>query len=502
MTAKRATVLFLLLLALARLAAQGGAAPAPASAGADEATGRVRIAISSIEYPVTPGDVYQLTYRQATGETMTRDIVVNGDYSIDFGIFGKIDASGLTFAELKDRAENLIMESYTRSLPSLTLMATGIFRVSVRGEVARIEYPTAWGLSRLSEVVERVRGPHASLRIVEVTTRSGETRHCDLLKAARLGLVDQDPLVRPGDAITLHLATRIVELSGEVYQPGRYELAPQEGLRDLIEVFGGGLTARAEPARVRIDRATERGFRSDYVSIPSAYETGPTLNFGDAVIVSSRMERRPVVWFEGAVVPPAPRPTGETSGAIAAAPYADEGDHGRIACPIFEGEMLSDALASVKGMISPAADLASASLIRKSEPDVILVDLQALLSGANPASDRALAANDRLVIPLLRSTVAVSGAVNASGIYPYQPGMPAHYYIGLAGGIDPGRNTDGKYRLLDPRGKRRKATAPIQPGDQIFVPSTTADYYAVRYAGIFTSIATIIMTLVLSISRL
>jgi len=488
---RKAILATILILASACLAAQGAVEPAVAASDrAAIAEERVRIAIANIEYPVTPGDIYQLSYNQSAGVVLTRELVVSGDYSVDLGFFGKIDAAGLTFFELKRRVESLVVESYTRSLPSLTLTSTGAFHIAVRGEVLRGEYPTAWGLTRLSEVAEAARGPNASVRIVEVTGRDGETRRYDLLRASRLGIADQDPLVKPGETIAFRRVMRLVTLSGEVWQPGSYELAPEEGLRELIDIFGGGLTDRAELSRVRIDHGSEGGTRSDYVALPEAYASSLSLQYGDAVTVSSRDKHRPVVWFEGAVVQPAaPEPGGAQEGARAEGGAVNREAAGRrISCPVTAGEMLSDALVSIRDSIAPNADLASAVLLRQGRAAPIPVNLQALLSGAEQASDLPLEANDRVFIPLLISTVSVTGAVNNAGVYAYQPGMLAWYYIGLAAGIDPSRNDNGKYQVIDPRGKRRKAADPIQPGDQVYVPSNSQEYRLMTRAPIWTGI--------------
>jgi protein involved in polysaccharide export with SLBB domain len=497
-----------LMIVAAAVSSQERSAPAAAQDRALEATERVQIALSSLEYPVTPGDIYLLSYRPAGGDVVTKSLIVNGDYSIDFGIFGKVAASNLTFADLKAKAESIVMESYTRSLPSLTISTTGVFRLGIRGEIARVDSPTAWGLTRLSEVVDAVRGPNASYRIVEVTSKDGSLKRYDLLKARRLGMVDQDPLLKPGDIVALRLALRIVRLEGEVWQPGSYELAPDEGLRELIDIFGGGLTSRADLMRVRVDHVTASGLRSDYLALPQAYDAGALLQHGDVVSIGSRSDRRPVVWFEGAVVQAAA--ARQASGPDSAAgpedgdealaggrpAREDEAARGRVSCRINEGEMLSDALAEMRNNIAPNADLASAVLIRQDRADPVAVDLQALLGGKSAGVDLPLTANDRIFIPLLQSTVSVTGAVNNAGNYPYQPGMPAWYYIGLAGGIDQERSKKGSFRVMDQRGNRRLPADQIKPGDQIYVASTAFEYNIMRYSPLITGIATTIVSII------
>ena len=255
-----------------------------------------------------------------------------------------------------------------------------------------------------------------------------------------------------------------------------------------------------------MDHATASGLKSDYISIPQAYDANTALQHGDIVTVGSRSDRLPVVWFEGAVSQAPARAAGAPDAASGAAGRGGQGEgaassltetaRGRISCQIIEGERLSDALVKIRDSIAPNADLASAILIRQSAAEPIAVDLQALLGGRAAGIDLPLVANDRVFIPLLQSTVSVTGAVNNAGSYPYQPGMPAWYYIGLAGGINPERSRKGSFRVMDQRGNRRLPADQIKPGDQIYVPSTSFEYNVMRYSPLITGIATAVVSLI------
>ena len=472
---------------------------------AAEAQERLQLAVSSLDYPVTPGDVYRLTYRQTSDSLVSREILVDADSTVDLGIFGKIGASGLSFVELKARVEELIANSYTRSLPYLSILSPGIFRVSVKGEITAVQHVTAWGLTKLSEVIEDTRGPYSSLRNIEILSCDGETGSYDLLKAMRLGASDQDPHVRPEDTIILFPARRTIRLSGEVRPPGDYELVQGEGLRDLVEVFGGGLTGRAEPTRLRVDRMVGGTPRSEYVALPQAYLSDMRLQDGDAVIVSSKADRQGVVWFEGAVSVPQARPGDGTAdqergaavqGRAEAFAAAQQRPYTRFSSPIREGEMLSDAINTIRDSILPIADLSSALLFRAGEEKPLGIDLHPLLADSNPASDIPLRANDTVFIPSLRSTVSVAGAVIAPGFFPYQPGYPASYYLSLAGGVDPERNWTGRFWVADQQGKRRRAKDPIMPGDRVYAPVNSWGYRLERQAPVYATIVIAVVNII------
>jgi polysaccharide biosynthesis/export protein len=458
---------------------------------------RLQLAMSSIEYPVTPSDTYLLTYRQSTGETVTKAVQVASDYQIDLGIFGKIDATKMTFVELKRRVENLYAESYARSYPSLNIDSVGVFRVSVDGEISRARYITAWGLTKLSDMVAMADAPNASLRNVLVRPRtSSSPTKFDVLKAIRLGDDSQDPFIRPNDTLTFTPAGRSIKLSGEIREPGNYELLKGEGLRVLIEQFGGGLTSDAEPTRIRIDRLSKLGPISEYYSLQKAYEANLNLDDCIGVNIPSKLESLPVVWFEGSIIASQQADGSAERMANATAtlnrlasdtqPSPDSGT--RIAVQINDGELLSDALREIRSSIQPMADLASASLFRQGSATPIAVNLQPLLATPNPSSDIPLRPYDRIFIPTLRSTVRVAGAVLEAGSFAYQPNSGAAYYIGLAGGADPLRNSGGACMITDALGNSRSSTTIIQPGDQVFVLTNLAGITvsgAVNVPGVF-----------------
>lgn len=479
---------------------QAPAGQAPAVQRDPLAEERLRLAISSLDYPVTPGDDYRLTYRQTTDILITRDIRVEADSMIDLGIFGKVNAYGLSFIDLKQRVEALIQSGYTRSMPSLSITAPGVFRVAVRGALRQSRFVTVWGLSRLSEVVLSVREDYSSLRSVEVVSAMGVHNRYDLLRAMRLGVADQDPCIRPGDSIILGRTGRTVTLSGEVRQPGEYELLEGEGIRDLVEGFGQGLGMQADPDRIRIDRNSASQGRSEYYSLSNAIATDAALESGDAVVVLSRSARRPVVWFIGAVwLPPEgespTRVAQDTTDATGQGGQAERpgGNDNRFAWYIHEGECLSDVLREMANYLLPAADLRAAALYREGSAVPVSIDITALLSGSNPAMDMQLSANDMIYIPEIRSTVSVAGAVINPGEYPFRPGAPASYYVSLAGGFDPERNSGGVCRVYGQSGKARPAKEPIRAGDQVFAPSNSLGYQMERNAPLLVTIATVLI---------
>jgi protein involved in polysaccharide export with SLBB domain len=184
----------------------------------------------------------------------------------------------------------------------------------------------------------------------------------------------------------------------------------------------------------------------------------------------------PVVWFEGAVLSARADPRVETAAArnAAEAALASGNDQAaRIACPIIDGQMLSETFLGIRDRLSTMADVSSATLLR-ADGQSIAVDLLQLLSSRTLSKDIALRDNDRILIPTLVATVSVTGAAISPGTFPFQPGRPAAYYIGLASGSDPLRNANGAYSLTSSMGSPRSDAEAVQPGDRIYLPENTA----------------------------
>ncbi len=437
--------------------------PSQGAAASDQE--HLRLAATSDNYPVTPGDEYRLTYRQGDNQ-VTSAAIVDSDYTVGLGLFGTINASGMSFPELKQAVEKLILSGYPRSMPSLSPSAISEFQVFVRGEVPRATYFTAWGLSRVSDVLDGISAPTASLRNVELISRDSSSHVYDIFAALRNGSLEENPFVKPGDSIVLSRFERKVQIIGQVRMPGAYELLPGEQLQSLVDTYGGGLLNGADPSRVSIRRIAGEDASVLYVDLAAAGGVETPLMDGDVVTIVSKDARLPAIFIEGAVVAAAGaanQAAGVTDNMaqVAAAPY------GRVAYTFLPGEKLSDALFSEKASISPLADLASAYVIREGASQPTYVDLRGLLSRSLESSDLTLRANDRIVIPYSNFSVFVSGAVTRPGSYPYSPSRTYEYYVNLAGGN--GQESPKSIAVTDRGGATRALSAFVQPEDQIFV---------------------------------
>ena len=475
---------------LAQTPAFAGNQPAAPQTGTQEAQ-RMHLAISSVDYPVTPSDVYHLGYRQSTVEIVNLDIQVASDLRVDLGPFGQIDAKGLTFIELKRKVETLVAGIYLRSYPTLSIQSVGSFSVDVGGDFLGVARVNAWGLSRMSEVIAESGIKGASLRKVELQSSAGGSTTFDILLARNSSEPIEDPFVKPRDRIILTAAGRSVRLEGEALRPGDYEILPGEGLKELVQTFGGGPSILADLSRVRIDRMTSSGLVAEYVSLTGGFNAIHSLGDCLTVTLPSRKDAISYVWFEGAIIslPTDPQSsqrnarasTGNPSTTTPTAPAT------RFSVPIVQGQRLSDILAAVRDRFSPMADLSGASLIRENREPAAL-NLLAVMAASAPESDITLMPNDLVLIPTIVTTVAVAGAVVSPGSYPFERGMRAAYYVDLAGGSDPVRTIDGAFTITSFGGEQRGSDETVRPGDRIFLPRNAGEVTvsgAVYFPGVF-----------------
>lgn len=426
---------------LAAVLAAAVAAPAAAQQNQplsdEEVRHRQALALATPGYPVTPGDTYRLSFLPAIAARtdavarISETVVVAGDYRVDLGAFGELDGRGLHHDDLRRRIVALVADAYPGSNPALRLSEVGTFEVHLRGAVTESGYAATWGLGRLSEILDRRLAEHASLRDVRIE-RGDEALTYDLFQAQRFGVRSQDPYLLPGDRICVSPRERAVQIGGQVWRPGTYQLAAGEGLAELL-AFADGFTPWADLERVRIESlgGTAEGpfLDCDGTPLPAAAAAaagalGATryaawdaelavapLRDGDVITVSNRDALLPAVFFEGAVVePPAEMDAGADAGAPAPSPPEAAEAGGRIAHRYRPGEMLFDALLQNLEAIARGADLANATFVRVGEAEQA-VDLELLLHGGARTGDRALQPGDRIVIPAQRFEVALRGEV-------------------------------------------------------------------------------------------
>jgi protein involved in polysaccharide export with SLBB domain len=470
----------------------GGVPSRAETAGAEVLRRNTLLALSSPDYRVTAGDVYTLAY--AAGNTaVAYPITVDSTYRIRISNLGVINAAGKTFRQLTAEAEAVVSNNYPLGGAQLVLTQPALFTVRISGEVFAAQERSAWALDRLSGLLEGILTDYASLRDLTVTPAGGQPKNYDLFKALREGDLSQDPYVRPGDHIRVNRIDRVVSVSGAVERPGEYQLLPGEEIAELVSYYANGLTPLADTSRIELTRyvKTETDSGDKYYLDGTDVEANFALHHLDAVYIPQIIDLVPVMFVEGAVRPAA-EDTAEEQPNVS----------NRITVRFTEGENYASLVQQNREWFSAVSDTQNAYILRGDER--ILINLNPMLYDSRYRSQYFVWANDILVVPFRQYFVTVSGAVAVPGRYPYIPDRGWDYYIALAGGFIPDRNSRERVDIVDITGNKLTKSDVITPETVITAKTNAALYYFNKYAPVITTILSIVsttVTLTLALSR-
>jgi protein involved in polysaccharide export with SLBB domain len=451
------------------------------------------LARSSADYRVTAGDVYTLTYAAGTTPVIYM-IVVDSSYRIRVSNMGIVNGAGKTFIKLKNEVETIVANNYPLSGVQLILTQPAVYKVHIKGEVPVAKEVSAWALSRLSSLISEdpemarssiVIGDASSnlvsLRDVSIRSSNGQTRVYDLFKARRLGDLNQNPYLRPGDEITFSRANRVVTISGQVGRTGTYQLLDGENLNELIEFYGNGFTPVADKTRVelvRIVNSVDVAGDKIFLTESDLTENYPLVNL-DRITVPVITQLQPVMFVEGAV-------NSDTVNINTSSISPSN----RITVQFNKGETYASMVRRNIMWFTTVSDTSNAYILRNEER--IPINLNPMLYDAAYRGEVLVQENDVLVIPFRQYFVTVAGAVMNPGRYPYIPEREWDYYIALAGGFFAGRNTSQSITITDMNGRAMKKTDAILPETVITANTNHPLYYFNQYAPVITTILSII----------
>ena len=481
---------------------------ADANSDAEAAAKRLaQQAMANPDYRVLPGDIYQLGY--TIGQTaVSYQIAVDASGMIRVSNLGSVNTNGKTFMAVKRQVEALVSQNYPLSVVQFVLASPSTFTVIVKGEVSKTTEVKAWGLMRASHAITGLLTDFASNRYLSITSSSGKTTDYDLFQAIRFGNLAQDPYLSPGDVITIPRVKRRVTLLGAVERPGTYELADQETLTDLITVYGSGYTDGADRTQAKVTRTTnsEDGhttFDSFFIVLNNKEPINVSLQHLDKVYINDRKNLQPLIYLDIPVHDVSNVGVNSaTNNSVANKDNETKIVTVTIPIPFSEGDdLISIVRERLTFFTKPWVDAAGAYIFRQGKQ--IPVNLSPLLFDQSYRELIPLEAEDRIIVPEIKQTVTVTGAVASPGVYPYTPGRTFEYYIGLAGGFDYQRNTGQAVVIRDVYGKKLAKDAVIGPNTIITARSNAFMYNFNIYVPLITVTATIltIVTSILTLTR-
>lgn len=445
---------------------------------------RLLIAMSAIDYPVTPGDSYLLTFRY-NGEIVQNIFQIGSDYTIDLNVFGFINTKNMTYIDLKQTIESTYAEAYSRSFPSLTIQSLGLCQVRIHGNIPRTKVISVYGNTRLSEVLSDNIGEYSSLRNIQITSSDGTVKQYDLYKGLFEGDNESDPMISPDDDIYIGKVEKSVNVHGAILRPGRYQLLPDENMNALLS-WSGGYSENSDLSRIRIQRKKDSYFET--LLLDSDHDQDILLINGDTLVVPEILSHQPVVYLQGGITN-----VNEDGSLIDNTDVETEVVH-----TFFPGDTLYDVMSFYRDRLSPYAELEDAYLIRSNE--IIPVNLQEILFSTDNISVLELLPYDKIVIPEKHNFIFISGAVLNGGRLMFNSGANVDDYLARAGGIDRSRGNGQGIYLLDRDGKRVPGITPVldtvpEPGMTIVVPENQFVFNFNQYFPIITSVLALITTI-------
>lgn len=107
-----------------------------------------QIAMSSSDYLVTAGDIYELGYLVGT-VPVKYTIFVDSSYTIRVSNLAKIKAYGKTFVQLKEEIESIVTRNYPMGGAQLVILQPASFKIHLQGEVLHSVEKKSLGFNKI-----------------------------------------------------------------------------------------------------------------------------------------------------------------------------------------------------------------------------------------------------------------------------------------------------------------------------------------------------------------
>jgi protein involved in polysaccharide export with SLBB domain len=251
----------------------------------------------------------------------------------------------------------------------------------------------------------------------------------------------------------------MVAIDGAVPNPGKYELVSTKDLTELLQLAGGltSTVARSLPIRVVRKNAKQQAVALELPFTGNAMPNVP-LHDQDTVLVHTAKDLQRSVLLIGAVAAADAVDAATTSARL----------------PFIEGDTVLSLIDRAGGIKAPG-DLSRSYLARPGKDgavQMIPIDLDALLVRREFSADRPIQMGDMIVVPPMRHSILVEGAIVHAGLYTYNPSFGIPEYIAIAGGRTHNARDMDEVQLVQPDGKTHsyRSGMTIRPGDTILVP--------------------------------
>lgn len=391
-------------------------------------------------YRLGPGDEVIIDIWGTSQNTIRQQISPDGTINIEK--IGPVNLSGMTVSEANSYLKRVLGKTYSGlDTPDgtleirLTLGNTRTIQINVMGEVIQ---PGTYALSSFSTVFHalyRAGGVSeiGSLRNVQVTRDGKTVAKVDVYDFIMKGKTQDDIRLQEGDVIIVPAYEALVQISGNVKRPMKFEMKKNETLATLIS-YAGGFSADAYTRSLRVVRQNGEEYEINTVKEVD-YSAYPMRN-GDVVTAEAILNRfTNKLEVRGAVYRPGI--------------YQLNGEINTVRALVNEAKgLMGDAFTNRAVLQREREDLTT---------EIISVDVRSIMAGTSP--DIPLQKNDILYIPSIhdleeRGDVAIYGEVAKPDRYSYSDNMTLEDLIIRAGGLRESASTvrvDVSRRIKDPK---------------------------------------------------
>lgn len=391
-------------------------------------------------YRLGPGDEVIIDIWGTSQNTIRQQISPDGTINIEK--IGPVSLSGMTVSEANEYLKRVLGKTYSGlDAPDgtleirLTLGNARTIQINVMGEVIQ---PGTYALSSFSTVFHalyRAGGVNeiGSLRNVQVTRNGKTVAKVDVYDFIMKGKTQDDIRLQEGDVIIVPAYEALVQISGNVKRPMKFEMKKNETLATLIN-YAGGFSADAYTRSLRVVRQNGEEYEINTVK-EIDYSAYPMRN-GDVVTAEAILNRfTNKLEVRGAVYRPGI--------------YQLNGEINTVRALVNEAKGLTgDAFTNRAVLQREREDLTT---------EIISVDVRSIMAGTSP--DIPLQKNDILYIPSIhdledRGDVTIFGEVAKPDSYSYSDNMTLEDLIIRAGGLRESASTvrvDVSRRIKDPK---------------------------------------------------
>ncbi|HEX2691305.1 MAG TPA: SLBB domain-containing protein [Kofleriaceae bacterium] len=413
--------------------------------------------IDPAAYICGPGDQFELTFWGQQNFRLRFAADLEGRTFLSK--VGYVAVAGQTLATVRAQILKKVRSKYPGLQFELTLVGPRTFVVHVAGNVKIPGSLTAQAMQRVSSVISHAGGSTGSRRRITIHRKGGADVTADLVLYELTGDTRYDPYVLDGDMIQVPFPEVVVSIDGGVRNPGKYELVSTKDLNELLHLAGGlaSTAARSLPIRVVRSNAKQQAIALELPFTGGATPNAP-LHDQDTVLVHTAKDLQRTVLLIGATA---------AADAVDAATMSAR-------LPFIEGDTVLSLIDRAGGLKVPG-DLSRSYIARPGKDgaiQMIPIDLDALLVRRDFSADRPIQMGDTIVVPAMRHSILVEGAVMRAGLYPYNPSFGIPAYIAIAGGRTHNARDMDEVQLVRPDGKTRsyRSGMKLNPGDAILVP--------------------------------